>query len=171
MGKPMRLIDGRTGICNVVSILRNVITGKERVIFGANIITNDGDQYYAEAAVGSPSVFTVAGIRLGTGVDAPTKTDSDVKTFLAGSGKATKVTYPKSNDDDGDNTGKGVKVVTWTFEHGTSEGNGSNISEGAIVNSITVPTKALTHFLYGAPFSKTSSDTLKTIVNHAFAGV
>jgi hypothetical protein len=49
--------------------------------------------------------------------------------------------------------------------------DGSNIAEGAITNSLTSSTKALTHFLFGSTFSKTSSDTLKVIVNHAFAGV
>lgn len=171
MGKPIRLIDGRMGICNVAAVLRNVKTGLERVILGSNIVTNDGDQYYAEAAVGSPSVFSVAGMRLGTGTSAVSKSDTDVTTFLSGSGKATKSGYPKTNDNDSDNTGAGVKVVTWTHEYATSEGNGSSIAEGAIVDSISSPTKALTHFLFAAAFNKTSSDTLKVIVNHSFAGV
>lgn len=169
-GRPIELINGKIGICNVAAILRNVRTGVERVILGSNIITNDGDQYYAEGTVGAPS-WSVAGMRMGTGATAPAKTDTDVTTFLAGSGKATKATYPKTADADADNTGAGVDIVTWTHEYATTEGNGNNIAEGAIVNNIATPTKALTHFLFAATFNKTASDTLKVIVNHTFNGV
>jgi|GEM_PF-1317076 hypothetical protein len=170
MGRKMALPNGKEGVCNVAAVLRNVHTGAFRVVFGANLVTNDGDQYYAEAAVGSPS-WSVAGMRLGTEATVAEKTDTDVGTFLAGSGKAPKATYPKTGDADTDNTGAGVDVVTWTTEYTTAEGNGNGIAELAIVNHLTTPTKALTHALFAAPFDKTSSDTLKVIVNHTFNGV
>jgi len=133
---------------NVIALLRS----RDVYIYipGKNIITDAGDQYYAEGAVGSPS-WTVAGMRLGTGTTAPTKADTDVTTFLTGSGKAIDTGYPTTNDSDTDNTG--------------------GIAEGAIVDNLTTPTKALTHFLFSAPFDKTSNDTLKVIVNHTFNGV
>jgi len=162
-------IGGELRAINVVAVIERE-DGSEEYIPGANIVTNDGDQYYAEAAVGSPS-WSVAGLRLGTSNTAVAKTDTDVTTFLTGSGKAIDATYPKTNDADTDNTGAGVDIVTWTTSYTTSEGNGTGIQEGAIVDNITTPTKALCHFLFAASFDKTSSDTLKVIVNHQFNGV
>lgn len=153
---------------NVIALLRS----RDVYIYipGKNIITDAGDQYYAEGAVGSPS-WTVAGMRLGTGTTAPTKADTDVTTFLTGSEKAIDTGYPTTNDTDADNTGAGVDVVTWRVSYGTAEANGTGIAEGAIVDNLTTPTKALTHFLFSAAFDKTSNDTLKVIVNHTFNGV
>ena len=139
-------------------------------IAGKNLVTDAGDQYYAESVVGTPS-WTVGGMRLGTGTTAPTKTDTDVTTVLAGSEKAIDTGYPVTNDTDPDNTGAGVDVVTWRVSYGTAEANGTGIAEGAIVDDINTPTKALTHFLFSATFDKTSNDTLKVIVNHTFNGV
>lgn len=139
-------------------------------IAGKNLVTDAGDQYYAESVVGTPS-WTVGGMRLGTGTTAPTKTDTDVTTLLSGSEKAIDTGYPVTNDTDPDNTGAGVDVVTWRVSYGTAEANGTAIAEGAIVDNITTPTKALTHFLFSATFDKTSNDTLKVIVNHTFNGV
>jgi hypothetical protein len=170
MGKKIKLVNGKDAVCNVVAMLKDEKTGKVRYVPGANVVTNDGDQYYAEAAVGSPS-WAVAGMRLGTGATAPSKTDTDVTTFLAGSGKAIDGTYPKTNDDDSDNTGAGIDVVTWRVSYGTGEANGSGIQELAVTDSSSTPTKALTHALFAASFSKTSSDTLKVFVNHTFNGV
>lgn len=153
---------------NVIAVLGS--KDKRFFIVGKNIVTDAGDQYYAEAAVGSPS-WTVAGMRLGTGTTAPTKTDTDVSTFLTGSAKAIDTGYPTTNDTDTDNTGAGVDVITWRVSYGTSEANGTGISEGAIVDNLTTPTKALTHFLFATAFDKTSSDTLKVFVNHTFNGV
>lgn len=153
---------------NVHAILKS----KDTYIYiaGKNIVTNDGDQYYAEGAVGTPS-WSVAGMRLGTGTTAPAKTDTDVTTLLSGSEKAIDTGYPTTNDTDPDNTGAGVDIVTWRVSYGTSEANGTGIAEGAIVDNITTPTKALTHFLFASAFDKTSNDTLKVIVNHTFNGV
>jgi len=161
--------DGKLRRCNGFALLEG--PGKRRIIGLANIVTNDGDQYYAEAAVGAPS-WTVAGIRLGTGTAAATKTDTDVTTYLAGSGKAMDGTYPMTNDTDPDNAaGKGIDIVSWRVSHATTEGNGNNIAELALVDNIAAPTKALTHALFAATFNKTSSDTLKTFINHTMNGV
>jgi len=169
-GKKIKRLDGKTGICNVVAVLENRKTGRCRLIPGFNVVTDDGDQYYAEGAAGSPS-WAVGGMRLGTGVTSPTKSDTDVTTFLAGSGKAIDGTYPTTADSDSDNTGAGVDVVTWRVSYGTTEANGTSIAELAIVDNITTPTKALTHALFAATFDKTSSDTLKVFCNHTFNGV
>lgn len=169
-GKEITMADGRKAVCNVVAMLENQKTGKVRLIPGANLVTTAGDTYYAKKAVGESPAFSVAGLRLGTSSTAPTKSDTDVTTHLTGGDKATDGTYPKTNDGDTDNTGAGVNIATWRVSYTTSEANGSGIYEGALVDNISIPTTALTHFVFGAAFTKTSSDTLKVFVNHTFLG-
>lgn len=41
---------------NVLAVLMNERTGKKQFIEGKNLVTNGGDQHYAEGAVGAPSV-------------------------------------------------------------------------------------------------------------------
>jgi hypothetical protein len=163
-------VGGQMKECNVVAVLGHA-DGTEEYIAGANLVTDEGDKYYASGAVGSPS-WAVAGMRLGTGSNAPAKGNTDVQTFLAGSGKAVDAGYPKISDDDADNVANaGIKVVTWRVSYATGEANGTGINELALVDNITTPTKALNRALFGEPFNKTSSDTLKVFVNHSFNGV
>jgi hypothetical protein len=149
--------------------------GDVELIELVNIVTDQGDRYYAEMAMGqTPTVnFKAAGsgLRLGTGTGTPHKDHTDVTTFLAGSAHAIKSGYPKTNDNDGDNTGAGVDIASWIYEYLTSEGNGADIAEGAIADDRTTPTALVSHFLFAAPFTKTSADTLKVIINHQFNGV
>lgn len=158
-----------------IAILENVKTGKRRIIHGLNIVTNDGDTYYAQMACGEAPDDDFdgasAGIRLGSDNTAPDKADIDVTTFLAGTDHDLDATYERTADPDSDNTGSGVDIVTWRFSYLTSEGNQNGIIEGAIVDDQTTPTAALTHFLFAASFNKTASDTLKVFVNHEFDGV
>ena len=171
MGKKITLPNGEEAVANVVAVLQNVETGKKRYFLGANIVTNDGDTYYAQEGAGEATDDSIAGMRLGTDNTAATKSDTDVTSFLAGSGKAIDGTYPMTDDSDGDNTGAAVDSVTWRVSYTTSEANGAGIYEGAIVDNISSPTMALTHWVFGASFTKTSSDTLKVFVNHNFLGV
>jgi len=152
------------------AVLTNIKTGEKRIIPLKNIVTNDGDRYYATKGAGESAYFTVGGMRLGTGVDAPVKADTDVETFLAGSGKVIYATYPKTNDTDPDNTGAAVDSVSWCVSYAAGEATGDNISELAIVDNIVTPTKALNHALFAAPFNKTAADTLKVFVNHNLLG-
>lgn len=156
------------------AVLRNVVTLDVRRVQLLNIVSNDGDKFYAQKAMGeTPTIAfnTLGGLRLGTNAAAPAKANTDVGTFLAGSGHTIKATYPKTADPDSDNTGSGVDIATWTYEYLTTEGNGVDIAEGAIVNNIVTSTACLTHFLFAALFTKTAADTLKVIVNHQFNGV
>lgn len=159
----------------VLAVKRHAYLDLELVVPGLNIVTNDGDLYYAQSIAGETPTDDFdgasSGLRLGSSNTAPTKTDTDVTTFLSGSEHALDAGYEKTNDDDADNTGAAVDSVTWRYSYSTSEGNVSNINEGAIVDDRTTPTAALTHFLFAATFSKTSSDTLKVFVNHNILGV
>src|SRR4030067_3160715 len=136
-GKELHFEDGTSSICNVAAVLQNVKTGEERVHWGANLVTTEGDKYYAEAAVGSPS-WSVGGIRLGTGTTAPAKGNTDVETELAGAEgrQVIDATYPKVSDPDGDNTGSGAAVVSWRVTYDTNSAIGSNIAELALVDSL-----------------------------------
>jgi hypothetical protein len=173
--------DGSLEKCNVIGLLTNVPTRKERLILGANLVTNDGDHYYAQEAADEAALFTVAGMRLGTNAgvaSAPQKTDVKLQTstgssLLVGSELAIDGTYPMSDDSDSDNTGAGVDVVTWRRSYSTSQANANdiasldlpdNLTDGSITQSLCVAN-------FSSKFDKTSSDTLKVFVNHTFTGV
>lgn len=172
LSRRIQLQDGREEHWNVLAMLTER-SGRRLYMPGCNIVTNDGDQYYAQMSCGETPTddFAAGGMRLGTNNTSPTKTDTDVTTFLSGSGKSIDAGYPKTNDDDADNTGAGVDIATWRESYGTGEANGTGIIELAVVDNITTPTAALTHALFGASFDKTSSDTLKVFVNHTMNGV
>jgi len=171
-GKRIVCSDGVERICNVVAVVTHA-DGTEDAHLGANIVTDAGDRYYAEKACGQTpnSDFAAGGMRLGTGSTSPAKSDTDVTTFVTGSGKAVDATYPKTADADTDNSGAGTDIVTWRVSYATSEANSAGINEGAVVDNITTPTAAHCHWLFAAPFTKTSTDTLKVFVNHQFNGV
>lgn len=168
-------LDRLTLTGQVLGILRNDLLGEELIIPGVNIITNDGDLYYAQSAAAETPTddfdAAASGLRLGDNNTAPDKADTDVTNFLATSGHALDGTYPKTNDDTSGNTGAGTDIVTWRYSYTTGEGNVSGIIEGAIVDDRITPTAALTHFLFGGVFSKTSDDTLTVLVNHEMLGV
>ena len=159
----------------VLAILRDPNLEREILIPGLNIVTDDGDEYYAESAVAETPTNDFddagAGFLLGTDNTAPTKSDTDVTVEDAAGRKATDATYPRTSDPDGDNTGSGIDIVTWRVSYTTAEAIITGIDEGAIVDVRTTPTAALTHFLFAATFNKTASDTLKVFVNHEMLGV
>jgi len=160
---------------NIWAVLENIETGEKRIIKGKNIVTNDGDAYYAQMAAGeAPSDdfdAAASGLRLGSGTATPAKTDTDVQTYINTSLKGLDTGYEKTNDNDTDNTGAAVDSVTWRYSYIAADGPYANIYEGAIVDNRTTPTAALTHFQFAATFSKTTSDTLKVFVNHNMLGV
>ena len=163
----------------VIAVLKNEKTGEKRTLVTHNIITNEGDVYYALKAAGEAAHFAVAGIRIGTnaGVAAsPLKTDVKMETTTGsavGTTKAIDGGYPKSNDDDTDNTGAGTKVVTWRVSFTTAQANHVDIATIDLPDSLTGGsiTKSLSIANFGTKFTKTALDTLKVFINHAFAGV
>lgn len=144
-----------------------------RTIEGKNIVTNDGDLYYAQMAVGGTTVtddFTAGGIRLGTGTTTPAKADTDVETFVTSASKAESAGYPKTNDTDSNNSGGGTDIVTWKFVFAAGDFTGSAIAEGAIVDNITTPTAALCHWKFAATFDVLSTNSVTVFTNHTFNG-
>jgi len=156
----------------VLAVIFNLDGSINRVVKGKNIVTNDGDLYYAQRGVEASVTddFTAGGIRLGSDNTAPTKTDTDVTSFITSASKAESSGYPKVNDTDANNTGSGTDIATWKFEFTAGDFTAAAVKEGAIVDNITTPTAALCHFLFAASFAITSSMALTVFVNHEFLG-
>lgn len=154
----------------VIAVLENIKTGKIQRFYGKNIVTDDGDEYYATAVPGSAS-WAVTGMRLGSDPASAdvAKGDTDVNSFLSGTEQAIDAGYPMTDDDDSDNVSS-VDILTWRVSYGSSASNVDSIGEVSIVDSNTGPVKALCHAVFAAAFSKTSDDTLKVFVNHQFLG-
>ena len=165
---------------NVVAILsRETKSGRIQICYrvpGRNLVTNAGDLYYAQASAGETTTVdfdhaSTAGLRLGTGVVAAGKTDTDVTTFIASAKVALTSGYEKTNDTNVLNTGAATDTVTWMYQYTAASFNNGAVAEGAIVDNITTPTAALTHFLFAAAFSKGATEALTVFVNHNFLGV
>lgn len=156
---------------NILALIKKA-NGKIKMIKGHNIVTNDGDEYYARKIIGdSSNISTPFYLRLGTGTDTPTKSDSDVKTYIDGSSKVVDDGFPKRNYADDDNSDGGVNVITYKITYNTGDVVANGISEGALVDDGDNPTKALNHFLFDEAFDLTSEDQLIVFVNHSFVGV
>lgn len=149
-------------------------------IHGANLVTNDGDIFYAkQACLESPAAnenFNTGRMELNNpgSPDTPVKTDTydEMLTPITASRKTFTATYPKTNDGDADNTGAGVDVATYLTSYTTGDFNATGIKGGSIHDNASPvgATKLLTHFTI-ASFDKTASDTLKMFVNHTMNGV
>ncbi len=164
---------------SVIAIVTNQETGLITIHETHNIVTDAGDEYYAEAGAqkGGESVTNdFDSMSLATSASgAPAKGNdwSDI-TEIASTNKLVKATYPKTNDTgDADNTGDGIDVATWTFEWAAGDFNSTVITDGVILVGAGAGSEPLlTHFEFtGGVFTKTAQDTLKVIVNHLFDGV
>lgn len=147
--------------------------------WGGNIVTNNGDIYYATKAVGGTPTDNYGGsngrMELADGVQTIAKTDQygQVNSPIVASRQAIDATYPDVNDTDADNTGAGVNIVTWRVSWTKSSFTDNTIQGGCIhdgAGSPTATTNLLTHFSVTS-FAKTINDTLKGFVNHEMLGV
>ena len=165
---------------NICIVKENTETGEKTWYYTHNIVTNDGDLYYAQQAVETGTPTSDFGgssgrMELRTGSATPAKANvySDVTTPVTASRKIIDSTYPKVSDGDSDNTGAGTDIVTWRTSWTTSDFNATAIIGGCIHVGGASPsagTKVLSHFSITS-FNKTASDTLKIFVNHTFNGV
>ena len=156
---------------NVIAVV--IKNGKKETIKAKNIIGDEGDRYYAQMACGETPTNSFSNAVLGTGSTAATKSDDyDDMTPISGSNKAPSTGYPKTNDDDTDNTGAGTDVITWKYEWSGADFDNSSISEGCItIASPTTGSPVLTRWVWGSAFAKDSDTTLKLFVNHNANGV
>ena len=143
-----------------------------------NIVTDAGDQYYAQSAMGETPTNAFINLYLSTvawGSPGKTSNSSGIASMIAGTEKAPTATYPKTNDGDSDNTGAGIDVMTWLYSYTKADFNDPSI-EGGAISIASVPawgsgsTPVLTAFNQTA-FEKTANDTLKQFVNHTQNGV
>ena len=162
-----------------ICIVKESINGDKTWYYAKNIVTNDGDLFYAQQAVGETPTSDFDGssgrMELRTGSATPAKANvySDVTTPVTASRKAKDSGYPKTADDDSDNTGAGADIVTWRTSWTTGDFNATAIIGGCFHVGGASPasgSKLLTHFSITS-FNKTASDTLKIFVNHTFNGV
>jgi hypothetical protein len=156
---------------NVLAILRS-IAGEAQLIPAGNIVTDAGDIHYAQrGCVETPT--NAFGIQEMCTAGTPGKAATRATfTPVAASQKAHAATYPKTNDGDSDNTGAGVDVATWTVSYSAADFSQTGISHGIITNTSPGASEPiLTGYAFAASFDKTSSDTLKVIVNHTLNGV
>jgi hypothetical protein len=145
--------------------------GEVEIIRGKNLVTDEGDIYYAQKVVGETTDFPTPFLRLGTSDVAPEKDDTDVNTYITDSAKAVDTGFPKRNNTDPGNTGGGVNTLTWKITYALGDLDTTGIQEGAIVDDGASPTKAICHFLFDSSFDVASSDQLTVYVNHTFTGV
>ena len=164
---------------NICIVRENQDTGDKTWLYAKNIVTNDGDLYYAQKSVGGTPTSDFGGsdgrmeLRTGSATPAKAHVYSDVTTPVTASRKAKDSGYPKTADDDSDNTGAGADIVTWRTSWTTSDFNATAIIGGCFHVGGASPasgSKLLTHFSITS-FNKTASDTLKIFVNHTFNGV
>ena len=163
------------------------------VIVSPNLITNDGDRFYAELvqrgafealSIGatitplrSYKEITVFDVAPTGGIQKTTTAADFVTTIVSGANKPLSSGYPKVNDTDVNNPGTvGVDILTWKFQFGVSDANYTNpithiaIHEtGATFGSGSTDT-LLNATALASSRTKTSSDTMTIYANHNFLG-
>ena len=142
---------------------------------GRNIITDDGDLYYAQKSAGeTPTNDFAAGIIELASAGAPGKSaDRSAFTPIANTQKTLDATYPKTNDGDADNTAAGTDIVTYLTSYTKADFNSTGITHGFITLATPAANEVILagFSLPDAPFQKTANDTLKVFVNHQMNGV
>jgi hypothetical protein len=148
-------------------------TGEKLAVAGHNLITDDGELHYAERIAGSPStdVFTTGELASAVPATPATTDNRSHYTMIAGSEKAVSATYPKINDTDTDNTGKGADVFTFKYEWTAGDGNWADIDGGIITNASPGASEDILTGFTITNFAKDSSTALNLWVNHAPTGV
>lgn len=170
--RPRRFVTGR-----VRAVKRNVFTGEITVYEADNIVTNDGDLYYAQMGAGETPTndFGAASSEIvvldGAGA-APGKASnwSNIGAAIGtGNPQAFDTNYPKTNDGDADNPSAATDTVTYLVSYATGEANGTIVRVAIHLTGASGTDPIL---MYAAlAVTKTSADTLKVFVNHNMAGI
>lgn len=144
----------------------------------ANIITNNGDTYYATrgvAGIGTPNIAQptlMVRMKLGTGVTAPSKaagTNEVIQTYITGSNQIFDTTHPTVSTASANSGSVAAYKVTWAAGTAT---NGA-ITEATITSHTADSQGAATDTISRVVFTavnKGSLDTLAITWNHKFLG-
>lgn len=145
-----------------------------------NLVTDDGEIFYAKQGAGETPATNenFASGRFEMGTTAYTEAETDTFTNfdvsgtskISGSRQTFTAGYPKTNDTgDTDNTGDAVDAISYAVNYAAAAWNDTDVEQGCIHDNASPvsATKLLAVFSFTS-FAKTSSDTLKVFVNHAF---
>jgi len=145
-----------------------------------NLVTDDGEIFYAKQGAGeTPATnenFASGRFEMGTTAYTEAETDTFTNFDVSGSSKisGSRQTftsgYPKTNDTgDTDNTGDAADAVSYAVNYAAAAWSDTDVEQGCIHDNASPvsATKLLAVFSFTS-FAKTSSDTLKVFVNHAF---
>ena len=186
-GNNLELPNGINPKNNICVVLKSE-EGDKRWFYGSNLVTTDGDIYYAKKSAGDTitanenfgrtNATCILQTGAVTGGDAPDKGDAygDVTTPLvanhAGTNSETRVVesgYPKTAANSGvdaDNSeGGGVDAVTYKFIWGKLQintGSSSPITGGCITDkdgALGATKKILTHWGFASPATFHKTDT------------
>jgi hypothetical protein len=142
---------------------------------GHNLVTDAGELYLSQKATGAAPTNVFGIMELGTAGNAPAaaSTRADLTTKIASSQKAFTATYPKVNDLDADNTGKGASVMTWLTTYATTDFDHAAVDIDRSIITNTAPAAGEPLFDYGTftAFGKSSVQQAKCFVNVTLAGV
>jgi hypothetical protein len=153
--------------------------GSRELIATHNIVTDAGDIYYAQKAMGETPTNTFNRFTFGTGKTAAWAKSGAASQFgnltgsIAGSIKAEASTYPKTNDGDASNTGAGLNVMTHLASYTSTDFTSATaVTDGVItITSAVSGSPILTGFTLGTSFTLATGDSVKVFVNHTQLGV
>lgn len=142
------------------------------LIPGCNIVTDAGDVYFAQRASGEAPTNAFTTWEMAT-AGTPGKTaNRSAFTVIAGSQQAQDATYPRTADNDTDNTGANTETRTSRVTYTAASFNNAAITHGLITNATPGASEPLfTGFAFAASFAKTASDTLKVFHNADAEGI
>ncbi len=156
----------------LVVVLKDVRTGRIRVHVSNNLVTSAGEVFYAQKGAGEATTNTFTTLELGTAGDAPAagSNRSNMITKVSGSQQSVDGGYPKTDDDDADNSGSGTTVVSHRYQYGTTEANETSIDRAIVTNATPGASEpVLCYATFAASFDKNDTDTMKIFVNHTIA--
>ena len=157
-------------------VLKNERTGKERRIWGQNIVTTAGNTWYAQKACGQvptndfDSMYQATACSEAGGNPTVTSNYSHF-TVHAGSEKHITALYPMSPDTDGDNTGDGATKVSWAAAYLIADGPFVAITHSFIsITGAGGVNPILNGYKWGAAWDKDAATSCKVYANHTMLG-
>jgi len=144
-----------------------------------NLVVTTGANYYAQLVgqITPTNAFDTLVLTNGTAVTPVAGDNFSALPTIDVNGSTTKAvdgTYPRLNDPDAANTGRGEFIFTWRTSYLTTDFN-TDTKANITMGMITLPTPSasdpiLNFFAFGTPFAKPSTAALVVWVNHTFVG-